>query len=54
MNNPENKADKKRDEPKDRGTQREIAMISGGIPEEGNPSSKKAAKRSRHSCLAVE
>ncbi|MED6216139.1 hypothetical protein PIB30_004623 [Stylosanthes scabra] len=29
-------------------------MISGGIPDEGNPPSKKAAKRSKHSCLAVE
>ncbi|MED6178047.1 hypothetical protein PIB30_104009 [Stylosanthes scabra] len=54
MNSPENKADKKRDEPKDRGTHREIAMTSEGIPEEGNPPSRKAAKRSRHSCLAVE
>ncbi|MED6133373.1 hypothetical protein PIB30_027670 [Stylosanthes scabra] len=35
-------------------THREIAMISGGIPKEGNPPSKKAAKRSEHSCLAVE
>ncbi|MED6223909.1 hypothetical protein PIB30_078708 [Stylosanthes scabra] len=54
MNSPENKADKKRDEPKVRSTHREIAMISGGILEEGNPLSKKAAKRSQHSCLIVE
>ncbi|MED6222558.1 hypothetical protein PIB30_065559 [Stylosanthes scabra] len=54
MNSPENNADKKKDEPKDHGTHCEIAMISGGIPEEGNPPSKKVAKRSRHSCLAVE
>ncbi|MED6146505.1 hypothetical protein PIB30_035014, partial [Stylosanthes scabra] len=40
---PENKADKKGDEPKDRGTHREIVRISGGIPEERNPPSKKAA-----------
>ncbi|MED6197324.1 hypothetical protein PIB30_055561 [Stylosanthes scabra] len=33
---------------------REITIISGGIPEEGKPPSRKAAKRSRHSCLAVE
>ncbi|MED6126818.1 hypothetical protein PIB30_082128 [Stylosanthes scabra] len=54
MNSPENKADKKRDELKDRGTHCEIAMTSEGIPEEGNSPSRKAAKRSRHSCLAVE
>ncbi|MED6151518.1 hypothetical protein PIB30_083258 [Stylosanthes scabra] len=42
MNSPENKADRKKDEPKGRGAHRGIAMISGGIPEEGNPPSKKA------------
>ncbi|MED6111101.1 hypothetical protein PIB30_049415 [Stylosanthes scabra] len=54
MNNPENKTNKKRDEPKDHGTHREIAIILEGIPEQENPPSKKAVKRSRHSCLAVE
>ncbi|MED6221773.1 hypothetical protein PIB30_057958 [Stylosanthes scabra] len=53
-NIPEPKTDRRRDEPRERGTHHKIAMISGGIPEEGNPPSKKAAKRSRHSCLAVQ
>ncbi|MED6115940.1 hypothetical protein PIB30_095487, partial [Stylosanthes scabra] len=49
----EPKTERRKDEPMSV-THCEIAMISGGIPEEGNPPSKKAAKRSRHSCLAVE
>ncbi|MED6164067.1 hypothetical protein PIB30_086170 [Stylosanthes scabra] len=36
MNSPENKDDKKIDEPKDRGTHHEFAMLSEGILEEGN------------------
>ncbi|MED6153017.1 hypothetical protein PIB30_097510, partial [Stylosanthes scabra] len=54
QNSPKTKAERRRDEPKERSAHREIAMISGGIPDEGNPPSKKAAKRSKHSCLAVE
>ncbi|MED6227485.1 hypothetical protein PIB30_114052, partial [Stylosanthes scabra] len=54
QNSPEPKSEKRRDEPKERGVHREIAMISGGIADEGNPPSRKAAKRSKHSCLAVE
>ncbi|MED6164358.1 hypothetical protein PIB30_089092 [Stylosanthes scabra] len=53
-NSLEAKTEKRKDEPKERSTHHEIPMISGGIPEEGKPPSKKAAKRSRHSCLAVE
>ncbi|MED6135214.1 hypothetical protein PIB30_044203 [Stylosanthes scabra] len=53
-NNPKPKTKRRNDEPRERGTHREIAMISGGILDEGNPPSKKVAKRSRHSCLAVE
>ncbi|MED6165493.1 hypothetical protein PIB30_100000, partial [Stylosanthes scabra] len=44
MNSLENKADKKRDEPKDRGTHRKLAMISRGIPEERNPLPRKQQK----------
>ncbi|MED6140731.1 hypothetical protein PIB30_096283 [Stylosanthes scabra] len=44
VNSPESKADRKKDEPKDRGTHREIAMISGGILEEGNPLLRKRQK----------
>ncbi|MED6196518.1 hypothetical protein PIB30_048245 [Stylosanthes scabra] len=54
QNSPETKAERRRDEPKERNAHREIAMISGGIPDEGNPPSKKVAKRNKHSCLAVE
>ncbi|MED6136379.1 hypothetical protein PIB30_055579 [Stylosanthes scabra] len=54
QNSPETKAERRRDEPKEHSAHREIAMISGGIPDEGNPPSKKAAKRNKHSCLAVE
>ncbi|MED6194858.1 hypothetical protein PIB30_032408 [Stylosanthes scabra] len=43
-NNPESKTERRKDEPRERGTHREIAMISGGIPQEENPPSKKAAK----------
>ncbi|MED6177885.1 hypothetical protein PIB30_102335, partial [Stylosanthes scabra] len=53
-NSPEPKTEKRKDEPREHGTHHEIAIISGGFPKEGNPPSKKAAKRSRHSCLAVE
>ncbi|MED6217303.1 hypothetical protein PIB30_016492 [Stylosanthes scabra] len=42
-----------KDDPKE-GTSREIKMISRWLPDEGNPPSRKAAKRSKHSCLAVE
>ncbi|MED6174177.1 hypothetical protein PIB30_066505 [Stylosanthes scabra] len=37
QNSPEPKAERMRDEPKERSAHREIAMISGGIPDEGNP-----------------
>ncbi|MED6159315.1 hypothetical protein PIB30_041248 [Stylosanthes scabra] len=43
-----------RDEPKDGVTRREIKIISGGLPDEGSPPSRKAAKRSKHSYLATE
>ncbi|MED6184016.1 hypothetical protein PIB30_043278 [Stylosanthes scabra] len=43
-----------KDERKDDVVRREIKMISGGLPDEGNPPSRKAAKRSKQSCLAVE
>ncbi|MED6127563.1 hypothetical protein PIB30_089198 [Stylosanthes scabra] len=36
-NNPEPKTERRKDEPRERGTHREISMISGGIPKEGNP-----------------
>ncbi|MED6227352.1 hypothetical protein PIB30_112709, partial [Stylosanthes scabra] len=37
QNSSEPKSEKRRDEPKERGVHREIAMISGGIADEGNP-----------------
>ncbi|MED6165841.1 hypothetical protein PIB30_103509 [Stylosanthes scabra] len=43
-NSPDPKTERRKDEPKERSTHHEIAMISRGIPEEGNPSSKKAGK----------
>ncbi|MED6181102.1 hypothetical protein PIB30_016440 [Stylosanthes scabra] len=43
-----------KDEPKDGVVRREIKMISEGLPDEGNPPSRRAAKMSKHSCLAVE
>ncbi|MED6172812.1 hypothetical protein PIB30_053405 [Stylosanthes scabra] len=43
-NSPKPKPERRKDEPRKRGTHREIAMILGGIPEEGNPPSRKAAK----------
>ncbi|MED6148227.1 hypothetical protein PIB30_051061 [Stylosanthes scabra] len=43
-----------KNEPKDGVVRTEIKMISGGLPDEGNPPSRKATKRSKHSCLAVE
>ncbi|MED6135141.1 hypothetical protein PIB30_043408 [Stylosanthes scabra] len=48
------KSTSKKDDPKEGVIRREIKMISGGMSDEGNPPSRKAAKRSRHSCLAVE
>ncbi|MED6181328.1 hypothetical protein PIB30_018266 [Stylosanthes scabra] len=48
------KSAERKDEPKEGVTRREIKMIFGGLPDERNPPSRKAAKRSRHSCLAVE
>ncbi|MED6195208.1 hypothetical protein PIB30_035818 [Stylosanthes scabra] len=53
VSSPDKSAERK-DEPKEGVTRREIKMISGGLPDEGNPPSRKAAKRSKHSCLAVE
>ncbi|MED6175995.1 hypothetical protein PIB30_083675 [Stylosanthes scabra] len=50
---PERSTERK-DEPKDGVVRREIKMISGGLPDEGNPPSRKVAKRSKQSCLAVE
>ncbi|MED6144775.1 hypothetical protein PIB30_018623 [Stylosanthes scabra] len=43
-----------KDERKDGVVRREIKMISKGLSDEGNPPSRKAAKRSKHTCLAVE
>ncbi|MED6150268.1 hypothetical protein PIB30_070813 [Stylosanthes scabra] len=37
VNSSEGKADRKKDDPKERSVHREIAMITWGIPEEGNP-----------------
>ncbi|MED6145163.1 hypothetical protein PIB30_022473 [Stylosanthes scabra] len=53
VDSPEKSAEGK-DEPRDGVVRREIKMISGGLPDEGNPPSRKDAKRSKHSCLAVE
>ncbi|MED6108234.1 hypothetical protein PIB30_021690 [Stylosanthes scabra] len=53
VNSPD-KSTERKDEPKEGVTRRTIKMISGGLPDEGNPPSRKAAKRSRQSCLAVE
>ncbi|MED6126463.1 hypothetical protein PIB30_078755 [Stylosanthes scabra] len=44
VNNPESKADRKKDDSKERGVHREIAMISGGIPEVGSPLLRKRQK----------
>ncbi|MED6161246.1 hypothetical protein PIB30_058923 [Stylosanthes scabra] len=51
--NPE-KSTKGKDDRKDGVVRREIKMISGGFPDEGNPPSRKEVKRSKQSCLAVE
>ncbi|MED6154895.1 hypothetical protein PIB30_000397 [Stylosanthes scabra] len=42
-----------KDDPKGHRAHQEIAIVSGGIPEEGNPHLK-TTKRSRSSCLAVK
>ncbi|MED6198567.1 hypothetical protein PIB30_067635 [Stylosanthes scabra] len=54
MDSPDRKSNDKKEDWKEGVTRRVIKMISGGLPEEGNPPSWKAAKRSWNSCLAVE
>ncbi|MED6151005.1 hypothetical protein PIB30_078123 [Stylosanthes scabra] len=54
VDSPDSKSVGRKDDRKDGVTRREIKMISGGLPDEGNPPSRKAAKRSRNLGLAVE